>query len=456
MNVSLKNNDAASGVLKVEIEKNDYAESLDKNLYKLRRQANMPGFRKGMVPLSIVKKLYGKQALAEEVNKLVRENLYAYIRDNNIKVIGEPIPNENEQRLIDFDKDENFEFYFDVALSPDIDFELTKEDKLTFYKIAIDDELLDKRMESYRKDFGSYDKVDKVEGMDDLVKGDITELENGEPKTGGIFVEQVMLMPSYIKNETEQKKLIGAELNGKIVFNPYQAYEGEEKNLAQFFMMDIEKVKDLKNDFTFEIKEIIRHKPAELNQEFFDRIYDPGTVQDEAAFRDKEKESLSEQFLPESNSLFIKDVRALLLKKVEDIVFADDILKRWMLLSDEKMEKEYLEEDYPKIVEDLKYHYAKDRLIKENDIKVEKEELEDYVKRAVKIQYMQYGMMSMPDNVIENVAKDVLKKEGTEYDFTNRILNEKIISLLKEKITVTVKEITSGEFDEIVRKVADK
>jgi trigger factor len=452
MNVSLKNNDAVSGVLKVEVGKNDYAESLDKNLYKLRRQVNMPGFRKGMVPLNIVKKLYGKHALAEEVNKLVGENLYAYIRDNNIKIIGEPIPNENEQKPIDFDTDENFEFYFDIALSPDIDFELTKDDTLTFYQIAVDGELLNERIALYRRNFGSYDQVDKVEEMDDLVKGDVMELENGEPKTDGIFVEQVVLMPSHIKDETEQKKFIGAELNGKIVFNPYQAYLGDEKGLSQFFMMGKEEVKELKNDFSFEVKEIIRHKPAELNQEFFDRIYGPDTVQDEAAFRDKEKESLSEQFLPESNYLFVKDVRAFLIKKVGDVVFADDILKRWLLLSNEKTEKEYVEEDYPKIVEDLKYHYAKDKLMKENDIKVEEEDLEAYAKRAVKIQYMQYGMMSMPDNVVENMAKDILKKEDTKYNFTNKIIDEKMISLLKEKITVTVKEVTPEEFGEITRK----
>jgi trigger factor len=456
MNVSLKNNDAVSGVLKVEIEKNDYAESVDKNLYKLRRQVNMPGFRKGMVPLNIVKKLYGKHALAEEVNKLVEESLYAYIRDNNIKILGEPIPSQSEQKSVNFDTDESFEFCFDIALSPNIDFELTKKDELTFYQIVIDDELLDKRIESYRRDFGSYEKVDKVEEMNDLVKGDVTELENGEPKIGGIFVEQIMLMPSHIKDETEQKKFIGAELNGKVVFNPYKAYEGVEENIAQFFMINREKVKDIKNDFTFEIKEIIRYKPAEFNQEFFDRIYEPGMVQDEATFRDKEKESLSEQFLPRSTSQFIKDVRTFLIKKVGDVAFADDILKRWLLFANEKTTKKHVEDDYPKVIEDLKYHYAKDKLIKENDIKVEKEELATYVKHAVKVQYMQYGVMSMPDNIMENTVKDILKKEGTEYDFTNRILDEKIISLLKEKITVTVKEVTSEEFGEIVRGEADE
>ncbi|MDR2775067.1 MAG: trigger factor [Tannerella sp.] len=455
MNVSLKNNDAVSGILKVEIEKNDYAESLDKNLYKLRRQINMPGFRKGMVPLSIVKKLYGKHALAEEVNKLIGEKLYAYIRDNNINVIGEPIPNENEQKPVDFDADENFEFYFDVALLPDIDFELTKEDELTFYQIVVDDEMLDKQIDSYRKNFGSYDNREEVGEMDDVVSGNITELEDGEPKAGGIFIEHVSLSPSHIKDETEREKFIGAALNDKITFNPYKAYDGAAKDLAIFFMIGREKVKDIKNDFILELKEVICYKPAELNQEFFDRICGPGVIQDEAAFRDKEKAFLSEQLLPESNYKFMEDVRGMLMKKVGDVVFADDILKRWMRLSNEKTAKEYVEDDYPKTIEDMKYHYAKDKLIKENGIKVEEEELEAYAKHAVKMYYMQ-NMMTVPDDILENVSKDMLKKEGTLYNCINKVLDEKIISLLKEKITVTVKEVTYEEFGKIANGEADE
>ncbi|MDR1380252.1 MAG: trigger factor, partial [Tannerella sp.] len=358
MNVSLKNNDAVSGVLKVEIEKNDYADSLDRNLHKLRQKVNMPGFRKGMVPLGLVRKLYGKHALAEEVNRLVSEKLYSYIRDNDIKVLGEPIPNESEQKPIDFDTDENFEFCFDVALSPDVDFELTKEDKLTSYQLLVDDELIDKQIDSYRKNFGSYGNADKVEDTD-VVKGIVEELENGDPKAGGILVENAVLMPSYIKDKPEQEKFIGAELNAKIVFNPYRAYEGVEAEIASFLKIGKDKVEEMKSDFTFEIKEIMRHKPAELNQEFYDQVFGPDAVKDEEAFRDRIKELLVEQVLPESNFRFIKDVRAFLIKKVGEIAFADDILKRWLLLSENKTTKEQVEDDYPKVLEDLKYHFAK-------------------------------------------------------------------------------------------------
>jgi trigger factor len=443
MNVSLKNNDAVSGVLKVEIDKNDYAEPLDENLHKLRKQIDMPGFRKGMVPLGIVKKLYGKHALAEEVNKLVSENLYSYIRDNDIKVLGEPMP-MTEHKIVDFDTDENFEFCFDVALSPNIDFELTKEDKLTFYQISVSDELIDKQIDGYRRNFGTYDDVEDVEESD-LVKGIVEELENGEPKAEGISVENAVLMPSYIKSKTEQEKFIGAKLDSKIVFNPYNAYEGTEAEIASFLRIEKTQVKDVKSDFTFEIKEITRHKPSEFNQEFYDRVFGPDVVTDEAAFRNKIKEFLVEQFLPGSDFRFTQDVRTLLIEKVGDIAFADDILKRWLLRSNEEKTKEQVDDDYPEVIEDLKYHFAKEKLIRENDIRVDKESLVACAKRDVKAQFMQLGMIA-PDNVLEVYTKNMLNNQESVNKIVARVIEEKLSSLVKEKITVEVKEMTPEEF----------
>ena len=449
MNVSLKNNDAVSGMIKMEIEKSDYAALVDKNLHKLRQKVNMPGFRKGMVPFSIVKKLYGKHALAEEVNKLVSEKLFSYIREQDLKILGEPIPNETEQKTIDFDTDESFEFCFDVAVSPDIDIKLTKKDKLDYYQVKVDDELIEKQVDSYCKNYGSYDKADKVE-EEDLVKGIIAELEDGEPKAGGILLEDAVLMPSYMKSKTEQKKFIGAQPDSKIVFNPHKAYKGAEAEIASFLKIDKDKVKDMKSDFTFEIKEITRHTPAELNQELYDRVFGPDVVKDEATFREKIKGYLAEQFAPESDYKFIRDVRALLLKKAGDVAFADDILKRWLLISNDKTTKEQVDSDYPKVVEDLTYHLAKEKLVKDNDIKVEREDLQALAKRVAQAQFAQYGMLSVPDDVLENYAKDMLKKQETANNLVDRVIDEKLSAWIKDKVTITEKEVTAEEFGKIL------
>ena len=226
MNVSLKNNDAVSGIVKLEIVKADYADQVDKSLRSLRQKANVPGFRKGMVPMGMVKKMYGKHVLVEEINKLVSENLFKYIRENDLHILGEPMPNETEQKPLDFDKEEDFEFCFDVALAPEINIELSKNDKLPFYQVAIDEEMLNNQVNAYRSNFGSYDKVDEVEEKD-MVKGTVAELENGAPKEGGIVVEDAVLMPMYIKDEEEKAKFIGAKVNAVVVFNPNKVYSRE-------------------------------------------------------------------------------------------------------------------------------------------------------------------------------------------------------------------------------------
>ena len=386
MNVSLKNNDAVSGLLKIDIEKNDYADQLKKNLQKIRQQANMPGFRKGMVPMGMIQKLYGKQAMVEEVNKIVSEKLFSYIRENNINILGEPIQSEKEQKEINFDTDENFEFCFDIALMPDVDVKLTKKDKITSYSIIIDDELIDKQVETYGKKYGSYDKVDNVK-EEDLVKGTIVELEDKSPKPAGIFIEDAVLMPLYMKGKMEQKKFLGAKLGDKIIFNPYKAHKGAEAELSSFLKIAKEEVKNMKSDFSFEIKEITRHKAAEFNQEFYDGVFGPGVVTDETEFRDKVRESLSEQFAPECDYKFSKDMRSMFLRKAGDVTFADDILKRWLLASDEKATMESVENDYPKVVEDLKYYLTKEKIVKDNDIKVETEDIQAMGRRFAKMQF---------------------------------------------------------------------
>lgn len=449
MNVSLKNNDAVSGILKVEIEKNDYAEQLSKNLQKLRQKVNMPGFRKGMVPIGIVKKFYGKQAMAEEVNKLVSEKLFSYIRDNNIHILGEPIPNETEQKPIDFDTAEDFEFCFDIALAPEVDVKLTKKDKLEFFQVKVDDELVNKQVDSYCKNYGSYDKVETVE-EEDMVKGTIVELEDGAPKAAGIFIEDSVLMPSYMKGKTEQKKFIGAKLGDKLVFNPNKAYKGAEAELSSFLKIAKDEVKDMKSDFTFEIKEITRHKSAELNQELFDRVFGPDVVTDEAEFRDKVKASLAEQFAPESEYKFIKDMRNMLIAKAGDVAFADDVLKRWLLIANENTTQEAIEADFPKVVEDLTYHLVKEKLVKDNDLKVEKEDLEALGRRVAKSQFAQYGMLSVPDDVLDNYVKDLLKKQETVNNLVDRVIDEKLSAFMKSKITVNEKDVTTEEFGKIL------
>ena len=441
MNVSLKkNDDAVSGIVKLEIVKDDYAGLVDKSLRSVRQKANVPGFRRGMVPMGLVKKMFGKQVLVDEVNKLVSESF--------LRVLGQPIPNMTEQKPLDFDKDENFEFCFDVALAPEIHIELSKEDKLPFYQVIVDDEMVNNQVQSYRENFGSYDKVEEVEEAD-ILKGTVAELENGAPKEGGIVVEEVILRPSYLKNEEEKAKFIGAKVNTVVVFNPKKAYDGAEADIASLLKMDKENVAGIDADFSFEIKEILRHKDAELNQEFFDKIVGENAVSSEEEFRGKIKESMTEQFAPQSNFKFLTDARDMLEAKVGELKFADEVLKRWLQVANENSTREKIDEDYPRLVKDLKYQLIKDELVRRNALRATDDDIEQFAERVAKAQFAQYGMMFVPGDVLKNYATDMLKNKQTLQNVAERVIEEKLAEWLKEQVELEVKEVTADEFGKL-------
>ena len=448
MNVSLKNVDALSAIIKIEIEKNDYAEQVDKSLRKLRQKANLPGFRPGMTPLGYIKKIYGKQILAEEVNKLFTDNLNKYLEESKLDIIGNPIPSISEQKPINFDTDENFEFSFDIALQPEFDVQLSKNDLLLTYKVTIDDEIIDKEIESYRRRNGSFENLNTVT-IESLVKGQMVELEDGAPKVDGVIQEDASFLLSYFKGKMEQKKFIGANVGSTIIFNPYKAYKGADIEIASLLGIEREAVKNMKNDFSFEIIEISQVKPAELDQELYDKIFGKDVVKDETDFRDQIKDSLLHQSASSVEMLLNIDIQKLLLSKASEVVFADDLLKRWLLFADEKTTLEAIEKDFPHFIIDLKKNIIKRKLVKAFNIQVENEDVLQAAEQAIRSQLMQYGRYSMSDEEMQNYIKDMLTQKETVQALVSRVLDEKVTEKVKETITIEEKEVTVDEFREI-------
>jgi trigger factor len=433
----------------LEIEKNDYEAQVEKNLRQLRQKANMPGFRKGMVPYGLVKKMYGKSVLAEEINNLVSEKLIGYIHENNLRILGEPMPNETEQQPIDFDVQENFDFYFDLALAPEFTLKFNKRDRLTLHTIKVEEEMINTQISSYCKNFGTYDQADVIT-EEDLVKGIVTELEAGKPKPGGIVVEEAILMPKYIKGKREQTKFIGSKVNKTVVFNPQKAYKGVEAEIASFLKVDKEAAKGITADFQFEIKEITRYKEAELNKALFDKVFGEDTVETEEAFREKVKSSIAETFSQQSDYLFSIDVKVLLLKKAGEVKLADTILKRWLVAANKDTTAEKVEEDYPKIVNDLILHLIKNQIIKENNLQVEDADLENMARKMTKSQFAQYGMMTVPEDVLDSYAQKLLKEKEALQSIADRAGEAKMVSWLKEQVKTETKEVSEEEFKKLI------
>ena len=285
MNVSLQNIDKVSALLTVKLEKADYQEKVDKSLKGFRQKAEIPGFRKGMVPMSLVKKMYGKSVIAEEVNKLLSNSIFKYIEDNKVNMLGEPLPNEDKQKEIDFDTMEEFEFLFDIALAPEFKAEVNAKDKVDYYTIEVTDDMVENQIKSYTQRTGKYDKVDVYED-NDMLKGLLAELdEEGNTKEGGIQVEGAVMMPSYMKNDEQKAIFNGAKVNDVLVFNPSAAWDGNATELSSLLKIEKDAAEQMKSNFSFQVEEVTRFVAGELNQEIFYQVFGEGVVKSEEEFR---------------------------------------------------------------------------------------------------------------------------------------------------------------------------
>ena len=449
MNVSLQNIDKVSALLTVKLEKADYQPQVDKSLKNIRQKAQVPGFRPGMVPMSLVKKMYGKSVIADEVNKLLSEKVYEYIKENNVNILGEPMPNEEKQPDIDFDTMEEFEFVFDIALAPEFKAEVSSQDKVDYYTIEVTDEMVENQIKAYTQRNGKYEQVEAYE-ENDMLKGLLAELdEEGNTKEGGIQVEGAVMMPSYMKNDEQKAIFANAKVNDVLVFNPDAAYEGNAVEIASLLKIDKEAAAEVKSNFSFQVEEVTRFVNGELNQELFDQVFGKDAVKTEEELRAKVKESIAAQFVADSDYKFLIDVRKVLADKVGKLEFPDALLKRVMLMNNKDKGEEFVNENYDKSIEELTWHLIKEQLVKENDIKVEQDDVINMAKEATKAQFAQYGMLTIPDDILENYAKEMLKKKESIDGLVNRVVETKLAAALKGKVTLENKTVSMEEFNKM-------
>ena len=451
MNVSMQNVDQVSALLTVNIEKADYQERVEKVLKKYRQQANIPGFRKGMVPMSLVKKQFGKAVMAEEVDKLMQEKVNEYIRENKVNMLGMPLPNEEKMQTIDFDTQENFEFVFDIALAPEFKAEVTEQDTLDYYTIAVSDEMVNSQVDMYAQRAAKYEKVEEYQDRD-MVKGLLAELdENGNTKEGGIQVEGAVMMPSYMKNDEQKAIFATAKVNDVLVFNPNAAFEGNEAELSSLLKIAREEVAEMKSNFSYQVEEITRAVPAAVDQALFDQVFGEGTVTSEEEFRGKIKAGIASQFEVESNYKFLLDARTYLMNKVGKLQFPDALLKKIMLLNNEDKGESFVEENYEKSLEELTWHLIKEQLVEAFEIKVEQADILEIAKENTRMQFAQYGMMSLPEEMLENYAKEMLKKKENVEGLVNRAVESKLAAALKGKAALNNKEVSMEEFNNLLK-----
>ena len=447
MNITRENIDELNAVLKVRIEKADYDGKVENVLKDHRKKANIKGFRPGMVPIGLIKKMYGNAVKIDEINKIVSENIHKYLTDEKLEVLGDPMPKTDEQEIIDFETQDDFTFSFELGLTPSFELGISKKNKLTQYDIAIDDKMKSDFVSNYTRRFGEFRKADVTEEKD-ILKGKIEAIgEDGNPRPEGLVNEEATLSIDIIKDEDIKKTFIGKNEKETVDFDLKKAYPNDNE-VAGLLKKKKEEVEGLEGNFRFTINEISRFYPAEINQELFNRIYGDGIVNSEEEFMTKIEEEITQGLKRESEFKLMQDIKKLALEKT-DFKLPEDFLKRWLLKVNENTTSEQIEKEFGNFRDDLKWQLIRNKIAKDNEMKITEEELQSEAETITRYQFRQYGLFYATDEQISNYAKETLKKEEDAKRIADKILEDKVLVSLKEVVKLENKSVSVDEFNKL-------
>lgn len=449
MNISFEKTDKVNGLITITVATADYQENIDKTLKDYRKKASIPGFRPGQAPMSMLKKRFGMEVKAEELNKKIGQELYGYIREQKLDILGEPLPSE-KQGQVDLAADEQT-FIFDVALAPEMDGKISDKDTVEFYDITVDDAMVDQQIQSHCGRAGGYQKVESYQAKD-MVKGIIAELdENGSTVEGGIQVEGAVMLPDYMKDEDEKKKFDGCKVNDVLVFNPAKAYADSAVELSSLLKISKEEAAEKKGDFSFQVTEITRFEAHALDQELFDQVLGEGKAKNEEEFRAAVKAELEKQFQTDSEFKFVMDLRKYLIGRIGEVEFPEAMLKRVMLLNNQDKGEEYVEKNFAPSIEELKWHLVKEQLADQLGVKVEQADVLETAKEVTRMQFAQYGMMNVPEEALTQYANEMLKNQQQAENLVSRCVENKIGKAAKEIVKLAHKSVTIDEFNQMFK-----
>ncbi|WP_319500722.1 trigger factor [uncultured Draconibacterium sp.] len=450
MNINLENIDQVNAVINLTIEKTDYEKQVADVLKDYRQKATIPGFRPGKVPAGLIKKRFGTAVLVEEINKLISQNLSKYMIDEKLPVLGEPMPNDEKQKAIDWEKDESFEFVFDVALAPEVKVSLDKRNKYTYYNIAVSDDMIQQQVDMAASQLGENLPAEEAK-EDSTVRGNFVQLDaEGNEVEGGIAPEGVLLAVDKIKDEEVKNAFVGCKKDDIIVFNPIKAFENNHE-VSHMLNIKHEEADTLESDFRYTVTEILQFQKAELNEELFKKLYGEETeIKTLDDFKAKIKEDLAKNLVFSSDHKFTLDTRDTLVEKTE-LEMPEEFLKRWLVAVNKELTQEQIETEFPAFILDLKWQLIKDAIAKENELKIEAEEAEDFAKKMALAQYQQYGIHDVPEDQLESFAKMMLDKPEERERIYKKLLEDKVIEVVKEKVTVQEEEVSQEKFNEMMQ-----
>ena len=446
MNVEFKKIDNVNGELTVTLEEKDYADKVKKQLKEIGKNRPEPGFRAGHVPMGLLEKKYGNAVKYDVVNREIVDAVYDYIRDNKLRVLGQPIPDKNNELK---EGETEFTFKFKVGLAPEMDINIGKDMKIPYYTIDVTDDMVNQEITALRKRFGVQGPGEETE-PDAVIKGVISELNpDGSVKEDGIVVDNGILAPIHFTSE-EQKKLFEGKHPGDIVtFNPAASCNTNVTEMSSMLNIDKNDVENHKGDFNFEIKEIIVLKPAELDQEFFDNAVGKDKAHNEEELKAAVKDLLKDQLKAESDFRFTFDARNVIQKQIGDVQLPEEVLKNFLMSQNKQLNAENIDQEFANIRSQLVWDLAKDEIIAKFNIEVSEDDIMNEARVAVYRQLSQYGPASLAEGIIEHYAKEVMKDQKNRDSFERNALNKKIFDTIKENVTLDNKELSLDDFKKL-------
>lgn len=450
MNITKNQIDNLNATIKIELGKEDYAGRVEKALKDYQKKVVVNGFRPGKTPMGMVKKMYGKTLLVDEINKVLGESLNNYIKENDLQILGEPLPNETEQKELNLE-DDSFEFFYDIALSPEVNAKMSKREKVPYYMIKVDDEMIDKQIESVCKNNGNMVPVEEIEGSEYL-KGELIELdENGQVKEGGIKNEDASMSVFHMKDEEAVNAFKGKKAGEEVKFNAAKAYPNKT-DFAAMLGVGKEEAEKAGENYCFIIKEIKRYIDAEVNEELFTKLYGEGVVKDVADFRERVKGDIENQLKGHSEYRFTIDAKEKLVKKNEDVVLPEAFLKRWIVAVNENMTAEEVEKDFDGYRDEFKWQLVKSAIVKEFNVKVEAEDMKREGRQIAAAQLQQYGLYGLTDEQLDGFAAKLLEDEKQRQHLYEKALDDKIFGVIRENMKLEEQEISMADFEKLFQK----
>jgi trigger factor len=447
MNITRENIDDLNALLKVQVAKSDYAEKVENVLKDYRKKATIKGFRPGMVPMGMIKKMYGRAVEIDEINKVVTENVQKYITDEKIEVLGDPLPKVDNDNPVDFENQDEFTFTFEIGLTPAVDLKLTKKNKVNEYEIAIDDKMRNDYIANYTRRFGELRKADSIE-LKDVVKGRIEAVDNdGNVMPEGPSVEETSLSVDVIKDDNIKGEFIDKKLNDTIEFDIKVAYPNDSE-IAGILHVKKDEVPNLWPKYRFTVSDISRFFPAEMGKELYDKIYGEGVVNTDEEFNKKIEAEIRESLKRESDYRLMIDIKDLAMQKT-DLSFPEEFLKRWLLVVNEKATPEQIDTEFPSFLKDLKWQLIRNKVARDSELKISEEELQKEAENITRYQFQQYGLFYATDEQIANYAKETLKREEDAKRIAEKILEEKVINVMKEMVKLEPESITVEDFNKL-------